>query len=266
MVRDIPGALERFREIAERIGERRPFLFLDFDGTITPIVARPELAVIDAAVRDLLGRLARLCPVAVISGRDLADLRGRIGLDGIYYAGCHGFEIEGPNSLSYANDEGLGAIPALEGAESELRSKLAGIGGILFERKRFSLGIHYRLTSDQDVPVIERAVNEALAHHGGLRRKDGKRVFELQPDVAWDKGEAVLWLLRALGHDGPGVMPIFIGDDLTDEDAFCALLDRGIGIVVFDRPRPTAAAYRLHDPGELRRFLGDLARLLESGP
>nr|NIP73230.1 trehalose-phosphatase [Gammaproteobacteria bacterium]NIR30345.1 trehalose-phosphatase [Gammaproteobacteria bacterium]NIR98189.1 trehalose-phosphatase [Gammaproteobacteria bacterium]NIT63856.1 trehalose-phosphatase [Gammaproteobacteria bacterium]NIV20860.1 trehalose-phosphatase [Gammaproteobacteria bacterium] len=94
--RALPSALERLDEIAERMRDKRPCLFLDYDGTLTPIVARPELAVLSEALRDTLRRLARRAMVAVISGRDLQDVRERVGLSELYYAGSHGFDIAGP--------------------------------------------------------------------------------------------------------------------------------------------------------------------------
>jgi trehalose-phosphatase len=261
-MRELPRALDCMDEIAAQIRERRPFVFLDFDGTLTPIVDHPDRATLAASVRESLRRLACLCPIAFVSGRDLSDLRARIGLDGVYYAGGHGFEIAGPRGLHYASPLDGAVLSALDNAERELRSRLAGIGGTLLERKRSSLGIHFRMVSDRDLPHVERAVDETLTHHRSLRKRHGKKVFELQPDIAWNKGEAVRWLVRTLGLDGPDVLPIYIGDDLTDEDAFRALAAHGLGIAILDQPRPTAARYQLRDPGELHAFIDKLVRLL----
>ena len=89
--------------------------------------------------------------------------------------------------------------------------------------------MHYRLVDDSDVPKVASIVDEVLATHSNLRMLPGKKVFDLQPDIDWNKGKAILWLLDALDLDRDDVMPIYIGDDLTDEDAFQALRGRGLG-------------------------------------
>jgi trehalose-phosphatase len=244
-----------------RLRGARPVVFLDFDGTLSAIVERPGDASIDPAMRDAVARLSRACPVAVVSGRDLEDVRARVGLDGILYAGSHGFDIAGPAGMQFRHPQGTAALPALEGAEALLRQRLAGVDGALIERKRFSLATHYRMVAGDDVPVVEAAVDEAHRAHAGLRRTHGKKVFELQPDADWDKGAALRWLLAAL-DPGDGVLALHIGDDVTDEDAFRALRDDGIGIVVMQPPRPTAAHYWLPDPAAVRAFLVELADAL----
>src|SRR5204863_6856831 len=112
------------------------------------------------------------------------------------------------------------------------------------------------------VPKVEQAVGEVATRHRKLRRINGKKVYELLPDVAWDKGKAVLWLLEALGLERGNIRPIYIGDDRTDEDAFRALEQRGIGILVSEEPRATAASYSLRDPSEVERFLRELGATL----
>jgi trehalose-phosphatase len=130
---------------------------------------------------------------------------------------------------------------------------------VLIEPKRFAISIHFRLADERDLPRIERAVDAAAAAVPGLRKGHGKKLFELRPDLDWDKGKALLWLLDALGLDRPDVLPVYIGDDLTDEDAFRAVAGRGIGILVAGEPRETAAEYQLHDPGEVVELLERLA-------
>ena len=257
----IPNALDRMPEIAAWLRASRAAVFLDYDGTLTPIVDRPEEARMDDAMRALVARLAALCPVAIVSGRDLADVRARVALD-VFYAGSHGFDIAGPGGLRHAHAAADAAAPELDAAERELREALGRIGGASVERKRFSIAAHYRLVRKMEVPAVERAVNAVRMRHARLRRGRGKKVIELLPDLDWDKGAAVLWLLNALDLDDPDVLPIYVGDDLTDERAFRALSQRGLGIVVRDKPRPTLARYRLRDTVEVRGFLATLAGLL----
>lgn len=217
------------------------------------------------AVRETVAKLARRCTVAVISGRDLADVRKLVGVDGIVYAGSHGFDIAGPEGSLAGSSERDEFLPMLAAAESELRSGLSPIPGAQLERKKFSLAVHYRNVADGDLPAIEAVVAGALTRFPKLRDLPGKKVHDLQPSIDWDKGKALLHVLRILKLDGPDVLPIYLGDDITDEDAFAVLRDRGIGIVVRDEPRGTVASLALENPDEVHRFLAALLGCLEGG-
>jgi trehalose-phosphatase len=262
---DASGALPAFEHmdtIAARIRSEHPVVFLDFDGTLSAIVERPELATIEEPMRSAVQRLSRCCPVAVISGRDLDDVRARVGIEEILYAGSHGFDIAGPRDLHFRHPRGTAALPALDAAEAFLGQQLACIDGALLERKRFSLATHYRLAAADDVPTIEARVDEAHRRNPGLRKTHGKKVLELQPDAEWDKGAALRWLLQALDL-GEHALPIHIGDDVTDEDAFRVIRRKGIGIAVMQPPRPTAAHYWLPDTEQVQSFLVTMAGVLE---
>jgi len=255
----LPLALEHVEEIADS-RDRSLAIFLDYDGTLTPIVSRPDQAVLADSTRAILRRLTAKVPVAVLSGRELGDVRMRVGIDGVFYAGSHGFDIAGPRGLQ--RQEAQEFLPALDAAEKELREKLTGIAGALVERKRFSIAAHYRNVSESDFSKMERAMSEVAAEHRKLRKIDGKKVYELLPNIDWDKGKAALWLLERLGLERQNARPIYIGDDRTDEDAFRALEQRGVGILVSEEPRPTAAGYSLRDPTEVERFLREFAATL----
>ena len=205
-------------------------------------------------------RWPRRRPVAILSGRDLDDVRQRVNIGAIVYAGSHGFDIAGPRGLR--KEMATEFLPRLDMVEKELGKQLAGIAGAHVERKRFSIAAHYRNVNESDVPKVERAVNEVAARHRELRKMDGKKVYELLPDIDWDKGKAVQWLLETLGLERAKVRAIYIGDDRTDEDAFRALGQCGVGILVSEQLRPTAASYSLKDPAEVERFLRELALLL----
>jgi trehalose 6-phosphate phosphatase len=147
-------------------------------------------------------------------------------------------------------------------AETELREALDEIPGAQLERKHFSVAAHYRNVSENDTFKVALAVDAVAARHPELRRIDGKKVHELLPDIDWNKGKAVLWLLETLELERGNVLPIFVGDDRTDEDAFRALEKRGVGILVSEQPQITAASYWLNNPEEVERFLRELiARL-----
>lgn len=255
-----PSALAQFDGFAASLGDRRIAVFLDYDGTLTPIVERPDLAVLDDSVRASIRRLAALCPVAVVSGRDLDDVARHVGLDELVYAGSHGFDIRGPGLRTQIGTEYL---TDLDTAETSLKERLSAIGGALVERKRFAIAVHTRRVAPPDKPAVAEAVRDVAAGHPQLRVTGGKEIHELRPNVPWDKGRAVLSLLDRLGLAGVETVPIYLGDDETDEDAFRALAGRGegqgkgrgIGIRVMDPPSPSAAAWSLKDPAEAAVFL-----------
>jgi alpha,alpha-trehalase len=251
----IPSALDHVHEIVGRSNQLA--IFLDYDGTLTPIVSHPEKALLSDSMRQIVQTLAGRSPVAILSGRNLNNLRQRVNLDTIVYGGSHGFDVAGPRGLR--KQVATQFLPKLDVVEGELGKQLAGIRGARLERKRFSIATHYRNVEESEVPRVERAVREVAARHKELRRINGKKVYELLPDVDWDKGKAALWLLDTLGVDQKKVHPIYIGDDYTDEDAFRAFHQRGAGILVSEEPRPTAASYWLKDPTEVGRFLRELA-------
>ncbi len=258
----LPDAIERAAEIRERLSGKRAAVFLDYDGTLTPIVARPDLAVLSQDMRQTLRELARRCTLAIVSGRDRADVAQLVGLEGLVYAGSHGFDIAGPDGLRQEHDDATAFLPSLDEAERRLTTALAGIPGALVDRKKFALAVHYRQVAADKVAEVKRIVEAAAAETPDLRQTGGKMILELRPRTDWDKGRAVLWLMEELGLDGTDVLPFYLGDDDTDEDAFEALAGRGIGILVADAARPTAADYVLSDPDEVRRFLAALAAML----
>ena len=252
----LPSALAHVDHLAAH-GQRLA-IFLDYDGTLTPIVARPELAELSDSTREVLRELARYLPVAILSGRDLNDLCERVRIDNIVYAGSHGFDISGPSGLHKQVVPRF--VPILDAAEKELQKELAGISGAVLERKRFSIAAHYRNVKEGEVSKIERAVNEVATRYPKLRKIDNKKVYELQPDVDWNKGKAVIWLLERLNR--AEAFSIHIGDDLTDEDAFRAVRQSGVGIIVSEQPQSTAARYALKNSAEVERFLHELVARL----
>ncbi len=251
----LPSALEDFERISRRAEGKRPAVFLDYDGTLTPIVETPDRAVMHQDMREAVIELSRHCPLGIISGRDLSDVRDKVRIDSIIYAGSHGFDIAGLEGMQVENKVGEEFLPVLDRAEKELSRKLGPIPGLLVERKKFAIAIHYRLVDPGKVEGIEKVVDEVSAQNPELRKAYGKKIFELQPQIDWHKGKALFALLRTLKLDRDDVLPFYIGDDVTDEDAFRALKGRGIGIVVRDQAYETAAAFSLKDPDEVREFL-----------
>ena len=260
---ELPSALEAMEEILENVVTEKPAVFLDYDGTLTPIVSRPEDAFLSESMRETLKGLAEHCTVAVISGRDLPDVRKLVGLGNIFYGGSHGFEIACPDGKKMEIPEGTSYLPVLDKAQSALERRLSGIHGAVVERKKFSIAAHYRNVERGKEKAVEDAVDRVLSDHPVLRKSGGKKIYELQPDMDWNKGKALQWLMETLKIWGTDVLSLYIGDDVTDEDAFRALRGRGIGIIVRDEPRSTAAQYALEDPEEVRRFLDRLTGMLK---
>ena len=256
-------ALERVTHWAD--GWRRTgslVLLLDFDGTLAPIVDRPEMAEMPERTRRALERLMDMdgVTVAVVSGRGLGDVRERAAIPGIPYAGNHGMEIEGAG-LYRIHPEAAAARPLLQEVAARIEADLEGIDGAFLEDKGLTLSIHYRLAPDHAEEVRE-IVLEAADGWPELRVTEGKMVLEVRPRVEWDKGRAVIFLLDQMRP--PADAPVlYLGDDLTDEDAFRAL--RGWdpaaeGVLVADPPpAESAAASVLRDPAEVGALFEALA-------
>jgi alpha,alpha-trehalase len=260
---DLPRpAMDHLDEILDRMTSGHLALFLDYDGTLTPIVRRPEDALLSETMRDLLEGLAERATVAVVSGRDLMDVQEKVGLEDIQYAGSHGFDIAGPQGLRMRYEEAESSLPELDQAQEELEEKLAGVEGARVERKHFAIAVHYREVAADQVDQVEAAVDQVMDGLTTLRKKGGKKIFELQPDVEWDKGRAVDWLLKKLELTGPDVVPVYIGDDVTDEDAFEVIGNQGLGIRIAPADEPTFATYQLDDTDELADFLARLVQRL----
>ncbi len=252
-------------DVSRRLDGRAPAVFLDYDGTLTPIVARPELATLAPDTAAALEALAAKCVVGIISGRDLEDLRTMVPDLGMWLAGSHGFELFSPNGQREENEAGTRALPTLDAAERSLRDRVAGVPEAWVERKRFAIAVHYRQTPEEHIPDLAERVREVSADTEGLRMAGGKKIFELRPDVPWDKGRALRWIMEKSGATAADALATYVGDDETDEDAFVEVRERGLGIVVGVDDRPTAAHHRLDSPDEVRQFLEWLARRDQPG-
>ena len=232
-------------------------LFLDFDGTLAPIVERPDDARALDGICELVEAVAAVIPVAVISGRGLDDIMERLGARGIYYSGSHGLEMEGPDGTRRELDELRALVPQIDQQEARLRHRFAEVEGVEIERKRYGVAVHFRRRPEAQRKV-EEAVEQAVRSSEGLKWETGKMVREVQPDVDLHKGTALRSIWGQIDPDGHR-RPLYIGDDRTDEDAFETIADGGVGILVSDAPRPSAASLRLADPRRVREFLKALA-------
>jgi trehalose 6-phosphate phosphatase len=264
-VRDLPDALQEEGLLSERLAGRRPAVFLDYDGVLTPIVDRPEDAVISDGMRAAVRALAGRCPVCVVSGRDRQVVQDLMGIDDLVVAGSHGFDIWSPDEGTIAHDAGSGFEDAIADATDRLRADLGSIPGVEIESKRVSVAVHYRHVDPEQHAKVGALVDALLAERPEqLKVTPGKKVYELQPKIDWDKGRAVLYLLETLGLDTEEVVPLYLGDDITDEDAFRALSGLGVGIIIGHPADPevaeraTAADFVLASTTEVEQFLGAL--------
>jgi trehalose 6-phosphate phosphatase len=257
----LPDASEALGALAGR----RPAVFYDFDGTLSDIVDDPDAARPVAGAVEAVGKLAAQCPVAVLSGRDLADVTKRLGVPGIWYAGSHGFELTAPDGTHHQNEDAAAAIPVLDQAAGELRDRLGAIPGVVVEHKRFGVAVHYRNAARDRVGEVAAAVR-AAGRRDALRVTTGREVIELRPDMDWDKGKTLRWVIDHLDRATAGpLLPLYFGDDITDEDAFDAISADGIPILVRhseDGDRATAARFALDTPARVAEFTDRLAQRL----
>jgi trehalose 6-phosphate phosphatase len=248
-------------ELAEILGRKEKgaaALYLDFDGTLTPAAPEPSEVLLDSSVRRALTTISRMkgVVVGVISGRALADLQRRVGIEGLVYAGNHGMEIVGKR-LRFVDSAAVAAADELQEVSKQLLALLWRIPGIRIEEKRLSVAVHYRLVSSSRLFVVRGAVERAIAPYlAKLRLLPGNKSIEILPRTSWNKGAAVLWInhRRGIGEEGT----IYIGDDVTDEDAFRVLQD-GVTIRVGGTSTRTGARFALNNPAEVSRLLESIA-------
>jgi trehalose 6-phosphate phosphatase len=261
--------LAAWPELIKRLDEAKGILLLsDYDGTLTPIVDRPEMAKLADETQQLLRRLSTnpRFKVGVVSGRAVADLKRTVSIKGIVYAGNHGFEIDGPG-LSFINPLAIEIKPILRKMRQFLAAAASTIRGVMVEDKGLTLSVHYRQVEDRQVSKLKDIVEKTVcgtAVRGLLKITSGKKVFEVRPAVPWDKGRAIRFLMKRYGKGGrqSGLVPIFIGDDLTDEDGF-RIISRyqgGISVHVGGNNPFSAASYYVHSPYDVYEFLRRLVK------
>ncbi len=233
-------------------------LFLDYDGTLVPLVDDPSTARLDSQARSVVESLSRKYPVVIVSGRSAADVRALAGIDTLTYAGSHGHEIEYPDGTRYEHPGSVELAPTLKEAAGRLKKALTSSTGVFVEEKPFAIAVHTRLVPDE---LTRRhayeTVRQVQADLKGLIVTSGKDIRELRPDIEWNKGLAIAHLIDTLY---PSTTALFIGDDLTDEDGFSVVGRRGgMSVIVGRDPdRATNAQYQLADPAGVLEFLNRL--------
>lgn len=244
---------EKTSALAEQIASSDHIaLLLDFDGTISEIVSRPEQAEMAPAIRPLLETLTSRPDfnVAVVSGRALEDVRTRTGLENVIYVGNHGLEIEaGATRFREPHAESLRR--ELRSLSLQLKLALAETDGLEIEDKGLTLSVHYRRVPEQLHHWVREVTNGAATRSRSFQCREGKMVLEIKPESTWNKGYAIRWILREI-LPSPS-LPIYIGDDVTDEDAFAAI-PQGITIRVGD-PGVSRAQFSLPNVAAVGEFL-----------
>ncbi|KAG0513508.1 hypothetical protein BDA96_10G108700 [Sorghum bicolor] len=256
-----PSALGSFDQIAAAAMGKRIVMFMDYDGTLSPIVTDPDMAFMTPEMRAAVRNVAKHFPTAIVTGRCIEKVCGFVGLPELYYAGSHGMDIKGPSSkedktvlLQPARE----FLPVINKAYRALEERTKDTPGARVENNKFCLSVHFRCVDEKSWSSLADKVKAVLRDFPELKLTEGRKVLEIRPSIMWDKGKAVEFLLKSLGFDdSTNVLPVYIGDDRTDEDAFKALRERGqgIGILVSKCPRETDASYSLQDPTEVMEFL-----------
>ncbi len=253
----IPGLFEQMDHFKSLLSNKKPVFFLDYDGTLSKIVDNPKKAILNDNTRRLLHELANIYTVAVVSGRDKSDIQSFIELDNIIYAGSHGFRITGPGGMHMEMESARELLPRLDQMEEELtRSLEKEIPGVLIEKKYFAIAIHYRNAPRGSYSRIIEQVKTTIGADKDFKIGRGKKLLEIKPSLNWHKGKALEWIMEQLNFSWPEeYLPLYVGDDVTDEDAFRTLSDNGIGIIVGQHSLLSAANYRLENVDEVDAFI-----------
>jgi alpha,alpha-trehalase len=242
---------------------RRVFLFLDYDGTLVPIRNTPEQALFPTPKRSFLKLLAKKAFVGIVSGRSLSEIQPLVAIKDIAYIGNHGLEIS-YGQRCWIHPDAKKTQPILREALRNIHLSTKDIPGILVENKGLTGAVHYRLADPAFGKTLNDIVKEEVEQIGRiLKITEGKKVFEIKPDILWDKGKGVLELMGWLNPRERSRL-IYIGDDQTDEDAFREInrSDRSSLTIHVGRAKKSKARYRLANIKEVWMFLRALLPLI----
>jgi trehalose 6-phosphate phosphatase len=280
-----PSALASFDALIKHLHKKQVVVFLDYDGTLSPIVEDPERAFMSAEMRATVKELASYFPTAVISGRSRPKVYDFVQLSELYYAGSHGMDIMGPatNSDGFrvkgtkSRDKKGNDFVLFQPASDylELINKVCNaliettkpIKGAKVEHNKFCVTVHFRRVKEEHWEALAERVGNIMKDYPTLNLTHGRKVLEVRPSISWDKGKAVDFLLKSLGYDTSDVFPLYLGDDKTDEDAFRIVngAKHGCSILVSSVPKATEAKLSLQDPSEVMEFLRRLVHWKKRG-
>ncbi|KAG6705543.1 hypothetical protein I3842_07G183900 [Carya illinoinensis] len=262
-----PSALENFEQIISASKGKQIVMFLDYDGTLSPIVEDPDQAFMSMEqMREAVRDVARYFPTAIVSGRCRDKVYNFVRLEELFYAGSHGMDIKGP-SKHPKSDKGNQELifeaaseflTMIDEVYKALINEISSIPGAKVENNKFCLAVHFRCVDEKRWAALAKQVRVVISVYPKLKLTQGRKVLEIRPTVKWDKGKALEFLLESLGYaNSNDVLPIYIGDDQTDEDAFKVLRHngKGFGILVSRVAKETNASYSLQEPSEVKEFL-----------
>jgi trehalose-phosphatase len=258
---------ELARDAWQRANGRRLLLLLDFDGTLTEFQADPAAVDLPAARREILARLQERATIGVVSGRRLEDVRTRVSLDDIIVAGLHGLEIEirhgghteETRTQRFVHPDLASALDVSTEVGHRLRERTRELRGVFVEDKGASVALHFReaLPGDQRKAIDAFAeVTASIVERGLVRIMRGSNVLELLPNIDWNKGSAVRWIVERVQERSGPVFLVYIGDDVTDQDAL-TIVEEADGLAIAASDRVTARV-RLDGPAGVERFLAAL--------
>ncbi|XP_031263058.1 trehalose-phosphate phosphatase B-like isoform X1 [Pistacia vera] len=277
-----PSALDLFEQMIEAAHGKKIVVFLDYDGTLSPIVQDPDKAFMSDKMRSAVNEVANFFPTAIVSGRCLEKVNGFVQLKNVAYAGSHGMDISTPfgslnNEKHPHESRSVGEqgneivhfqpaqefLPTIQKIIQVLEERLKTVKGAMVEDNKFCISVHFRRVHEEDLDSLKEMVNSTVEAYPNFRVSGGKKVLEIRPCINWDKGRALEYLLDTFGFNScSDFLPMYIGDDKTDEDAFKVIqrIGRGYAIIVSSIPRETEASYSLRDPGEVMSFLMRLTK------
>lgn len=249
------------KSIKDKAKNAHLYFFLDFDGTLAPIRRDPQRVSLGKKMHRTLKDLANKSgiSIAVVSGRSLGDIRKRIGLKDITYVGNHGLEASGPH-VDFILPSAIKTKRIISAAVKKLREKLRKFKGVIIEDKTLSLSVHYRMAAEKDIEEITREFESVISPYRKKRKirvTTGKKVWEIRPPVAWDKGRAVEKLLKQEEQRlKKKVIPLCLGDDKTDEDVFRLFKKKGYTVkITRNLGKKSEANYYLRNIDEVSNFL-----------
>ncbi|MFH0754777.1 MAG: trehalose-phosphatase [Candidatus Omnitrophota bacterium] len=240
----------------QRLAREPLAVFLDYDGTLSAIASTPSDALLPLTTREALEDLVQMenVKVAIISGRGLFDLRKLVPVEGLSYVGSHGIEFQSRKLTGQRVSRQY--LKRLGELKIRLHEEVRGLEGVLLESKPFSLAIHYRkasMESEKKLRQVIRYVCGGALEKGRIILMPGKKVVEIMPPTMMDKGRAVKSLLKIWGNRK--CLPIFIGDDRTDEAAFKVLRKSGLTVKVGVSSWRSKAQYFLNGVEDVKMLL-----------